>query len=155
GNVNDGRVVGTNAPMVRVTANAVSTGQTAGLELGLPRTIATTDGGVDVTVEIQSPLWAKFDRVEYYVNTTTTKTIVNKNSGAGTVGVRRYSITPDFVQTAPTDFTVSSVVVDPMVPDASRWEATTTLNLTGLTEDVWVVVLVKGTDGVSAPLFPI
>jgi hypothetical protein len=42
-----------------------------------------------------------------------------------------------------------------MVPNASRWEATTTLNLTGLTEDVWVVVLVKGTDGISEPLFPI
>jgi hypothetical protein len=155
GNVNDGRVVGTNAPMVRVTANAASTGQTAGLALGLPRTIATTDGSVDVTVQIQSPLWAEFDRVEYYVNTTTTKTITNKNSGAGTVGVRRYSVTPDFVQNAPADFTVSPVLVDPMVPGASRLEATTTLNLTGLTEDVWVVVLVKGTDGVSRPLFPI
>jgi hypothetical protein len=154
-NVNDGRVVGTNAPMVRVTANAASTGETGGLALGLPRTIETTDGNVDVTVQIQSPLWAKFDRVEYYVNTTTTKTIVNRNSGAGTVGVRRYSITPDFVQTAPGDFAVSSVVVDPMVPGASRWEATTTLNLTGLTDDVWIVVLVRGTDGISEPLFPV
>jgi hypothetical protein len=154
-NVNDGRVIGTNAPMVRVTANAASTGETAGLALGLPRTITTTDGSVDVTVQIQSPLWAKFDRVEYYVNTTTTKSITNKNSGAGTVGVRRYSVTPDFVQNAPADFAVNAVVVDPMVPNASRWEATTTLSLTGLTEDVWVVVLVKGTDGVSQPLFPI
>jgi hypothetical protein len=42
-----------------------------------------------------------------------------------------------------------------MVPGASRWEATTTLNLAGLTQDVWVVVLVKGTDGVVEPLFPI
>jgi hypothetical protein len=64
------------------------------------------------------------------VNTTTTKTIVNKNSGGGTVAVRRYSVTPDFVQTAPADFTVSPVVVDPMVPGASRLEATTTLSLT-------------------------
>jgi len=41
------------------------------------------------------------------------------------------------------------------VPGASRLEATTTLSLTGLTEDIWVVVLVKGTDGVSRPLFPV
>jgi hypothetical protein len=120
-NVNDGRVVGTNAPMVRVTVDAASTGQTGGLALGLPRTIATTDGNADVTVQIQSPIWAKFDRVEYYVNSVTTKSIVNKNSGAGTVAVRRYSITPDFVQNAPADFTVNSVVVDPMVVGASRW----------------------------------
>jgi hypothetical protein len=141
--------------MVRVTATAASTGQTGGLALGLPRTIETTDGSVDVTVEIQSPLWAEFDRVEYYVNSTTTKTIVNKNSGAGIVAVRRYSITPDFVQTAPADFVVSTAVVDPMVAGASRLEATTTLNLAGLTQDVWVVVMVKGTDGVSRPLFPV
>jgi hypothetical protein len=154
-NVNAGRVVGTNAPMVQVLANAASTGQTGGLLEGMSRTIATTDGNVDVAVDVQSPHWAKFDRIEFYVNTTTTKTIVNRNSGAGTVGVRRYSVTPDFVQTAPADFTVSSVVVDPMVPGASRWEASTTLNLTGLTQDVWVVVLVKGTDGNVEPLFPI
>jgi hypothetical protein len=154
-NVNDGRVIGTNAPMVRVTVNAASTGQTAASHSACRAPIATTDGNADVTVQIQSPLWAKFDRVEYYVNSTTTKSIVNKNSGAGTVAVRRYSITPDFVQNAPADFTVNSVVVDPMVVGASRWEATTTLNLTGLTQDVWVVVLVRGTDGVSEPLFPI
>ena len=155
GNVNDGRVVGTNAPMVRVTANAVSTGQTGGLDLSLPRTIATTDGAVDITVDIQSPLWAKFDRVEFYVNSTTTKFFVTRNPGNGMIQVPRYSITPDFVQTAPADFAVSSVVVDPMVANASRWEATTTLNLTGLTDDVWVVVLVRGTDGNVEPLFPI
>jgi hypothetical protein len=28
-------------------------------------------------------------------------------------------------------------------------------NLTGLTDDVWIVVLVRGTDGVSKPLFPV
>jgi hypothetical protein len=29
------------------------------------------------------------------------------------------------------------------------------LSLTGLTEDVWVVAIVRGTDGVSRPLFPV
>ena len=69
--------------------------------------------------------------------------------------VTRYSITPDHVQTAPADFTVTPVNVHPSVPGADRLEATTTLTLTGLTEDVWIVVMVKGTDGVSEPLFPV
>ena len=38
---------------------------------------------------------------------------------------------------------------------ANRLEAHATLNLTGLSEDAWIVVMVKGTDGVSKPLFPI
>jgi len=29
------------------------------------------------------------------------------------------------------------------------------LSLTGLTDDIYVVVMVKGTDGVSKPLFPV
>jgi hypothetical protein len=38
---------------------------------------------------------------------------------------------------------------------SSRLEASTTLSLTGLTEDIWVVVMVKGKDGVSRPLYPV
>ena len=66
-NVNAGRVVGTNAPMVRGEAFASSTGQRARLELGFPTIVETVDGAVDIIVEIQSPLWAQFDRIEYYV----------------------------------------------------------------------------------------
>ncbi len=149
--VNAGRAFGTNSPIVRVTATAASTGETGGLALGLPTTIATTDGAVDVHVDIQSPVWAEFDRVEYYVNSTTTRSTTSKQSGAGPVSVNRYAITPDHVQTvAPTLVTVNG-----SIPGAQRWEASTTLSLTGLTQDSWIVVMVKGTDGVSRPLFPV
>lgn len=157
-NVNAGRATGTNTPYMKVTTSAASTGETGGLELGLPLEIATADGAVDVTVEIQSPLWAEFDTVEFYVNSVTTRSIEQVNSGdpsVDPVDVMRYSVTPDFTHTAGTDFTVSTVVVDPGVPGASRLEATTTLNLTGLTSDVWIVAIVRGTDGVSRPLFPV
>jgi hypothetical protein len=43
----------------------------------------------------------------------------------------------------------------PAIPGAKHWEATTTLNLTGLAADAWVIVLVRGTDGTSRPLFPV
>lgn len=150
-NVNDGRSVGSNAPFVRITAEADSTAQTAGLALGLPTLIATTDGNVEVTVEVQSPLWGEFDTIELYVNSTTTRTSSNKESGNGPVSVKRYSITPDYSQS------VSPTVVDvfPLITDAKRLEATATFNLTGLTDDVWIVAMVKGTDGISRPLFPV
>jgi hypothetical protein len=123
-NVNAGRSIGTNAPMVRVTADAASTGQSASLALGDPLTIATTDGAVDVTVEVQSPTWAQFDRIELYVNSTTTRTMSNKETGNGPVSVKRYAITPDVVQTAPADFTVVTVPVPGTA--SSRLEAITT-----------------------------
>jgi len=152
-NVNAGRSIGTNGPMVRVTATAASTGQTASLALGSPTTIATTNGAVDVTVDVQSPTWVEFDRIEFYVNSTTTRTTVSKETGNGPVSVKRYSITPNFVKTAPADFTVNT---EPAPGTSSnRLHATTTLSLTGLTEDAWIVVMVKGTDGVSRPLYPV
>jgi hypothetical protein len=148
-NVNAGRVVGTNGPMVRVTVTADSTGEVAGLELGMPTLIVTTNGEVEIEVDIQSPTWAPFDRVEYYVNTTTTRrTFTFQQTGAGFITVRRYSVTPDYVQNV-----TPSVV--PVTGTADRLEASTSLTLSGLTEDIWVVVLVKGTDGVSEPLFPV
>lgn len=150
-NVNQGRAFGTNGPMVRVSVSALSTGDTGSLEHGDTNLISTTDGNATVTVDIQSPTWVEFDTIEYYVNTTTTR--VTSPNAIPAISVRRYTITPDFVQTAGVDFTVNTVPVAGTSSD--RFEATATLPLTGLTEDTWVVVLVKGTDGVSRPLFPV
>jgi len=154
-NVNDGRSFGTNGPMVRITVEAASTGDEGGLELTKPTTIATTDGEVDITVDIQSPEWIQFDTVEYYINTTTTQFVLqDQEVGFGPpLDINRYSINPDVVQTAPGDFVINSVPV--AGTSSNRLEATSTLSLTGLTEDIWVVVMVKGTDGNSEPLFPV
>lgn len=154
-NVNEGRVFGSNAPVVRITSSAASTGQVGGLELGLPRTIETTDGSVDVTLEIQSPIWAEFDRIEIYVNSATTKSVEQRQSGIGFVDVTSYAVTPDYVLEAGVDFTVTPVDVVPSVPGAQRLEAVANLTLNGLTEDVWIVAVVRGTDGVSRPMFPV
>jgi hypothetical protein len=153
-NVNAGRAFGTDGPMVRVSASATSTGQTANLEHDGSNTLLTTDGEVQITVDIQSPTWAEFDRVEFYINTTTTRfTLQDRETGAGQIDVNRYTITPDIVQTAPGDFTVN---LEPAPGTSSnRLEATAQLTLNGLTEDTYVVVMVKGTDGVSKPLFPV
>lgn len=153
-NVNNGRSFGSNGPIVRVRATAPSTAEEARLELGYPTEITSTDGEVDVQVDIQSPAWAEFDRVEFYVNSTTTCSSSVKAAGTqppSNVTVKRYAITPDFVQTAPADFTVAS---DEVLDGHFRLEASTSLTL-NLTQDSWIVVMVKGTDGISKPLFPV
>ncbi len=155
GHVNAGRAFGTNGPMLRFTALANSTAEAGGLELGLPTLIATNDGEVDVSVDIQSPVWAEFDRVEFYVNATTTKFTSSKQSGAGMVTLTRYTVAPSYVKNKGTDFSVSTVTVDGAIPGAQRLEATVDLHLSGLTDDVWIVAVVRGTDGVSRPLFPV
>ena len=53
------------------------------------------------------------------------------------------------------DFDVAVVDVAPGVVGGQRLEANVTVPFTSLTEDTWFVVVVKGTDGVCAPLFPV
>jgi hypothetical protein len=156
--VNAGKAFGTIGPMLRVTLEALTGGSTASLEIGDPLLVTAMDGKVEVTVDIQSPAWAEFDTVEYYLNSTTIQTIIeNVESGAGQVDISRYGIAPDFVDTPSLTLVTD---VDPNVSGSDRLEATSTLTLDGtlnpvLTEDTWIVVMVKGTDGVSRPIFPV
>jgi hypothetical protein len=150
-NVVAGRLTGTNAPFVNITAHAVSTNETAGLTLDKGTLIATTDGAVDVTVTVASPLWAEFDRVEFYVNNA--PQAFDDDGNAATR--KRYRVIPDFVRSAPADFTVTTVNDFPAIAGAEHYQATVTLPLTGLIKDTWIVALVRGTDGVSHPLFPV
>src|SRR5262249_33909517 len=128
-NVNAGRAFGTNAPIVRVTVHAASTNQTGGIALGQPTLISTTDGSVDIDVDVQSPIWAQFDTIELYVNTTTTRTVTMQQSGNGFVPVARYGITP----TASHAVVPTPVVVNGSIPGAARLHASTSFALNGLT----------------------
>ena len=74
-------------------------------------------------------------------------------TGAGQIDVNRYAVAPEFAQTGDVDFVINTVPV--AGTSSGRVEATSTLHLNGLAEDIWVVVVVKGTDGVSRPLFPV
>jgi hypothetical protein len=151
GNVNEGRTFGTNGPFVNVTASAASTGQNGSIALGQPTLISTTDGEATITVDIQSPIWAEFDRVEYYINSAQ----YPDNTDGNPATPPTYRAAPDVIQVKGTDFAVNTVNDFPSIPGASHLEATATLNLSGLTQDTWVAVVVRGTDGVSKPIFPV
>lgn len=117
----------------------------------------TRDGTVDVRsgngrvvleVEAQAPLWAPFDRVEIYANADTV--VSRTREGVPTL----YGAEPTLVLAAGTDVPLVREVVDAGVPGAERWVSRFSLPFS-LDRDTWFVVVVKGTDGVSHPMFPV
>jgi hypothetical protein len=122
----------------------------ASFALGGETLVTATDGSVDLAIDVQAPSWAPYDRIEIYRNA---QTVVTGTTG-GTPTY--YSANPTQVLTLGAgDFSRTLVNVVPSVPGADRYETNVTVPLTGLTRDEWVVVVVKGTQGNSAPMFPI
>jgi hypothetical protein len=52
-------------------------------------------------------------------------------------------------------FDITIVDVHPTVSGAKRQEVTVNVPFTGLTQDTWFAVVVRGTDGVCEPMFPV
>jgi len=150
-NIVSGWAIGTNAPFFTPTITAASTGETAGLNVGQATLLRTTDGNVDLHLDIKSPLWAGFDRIEVYVNNAPQRWDHDNNAATR----MRYRVIPNVTMNAGADFVVTIVEDIPDFPGAGHREASVNIPLTGLTEDSWVVVLVRGTPGVSRPLFPV
>jgi hypothetical protein len=146
-NVAAGRAVGTNAPFISIEAS--SGDAVAGLALDHPTIIPVTGGSATVTVTVKSPSWAEFDRIELYANSPTQPW----DHDANPTTRLRYRATPQYVQNAGADFTLTKVT--DVAGIADHLEATATFTLENVTEDTWVVALVHGTDGVSRPLFPV
>jgi hypothetical protein len=170
--VKNGKAVGGQGIYVQTRLVADSTGETTGFELAdqtidvtVPVTppklvqrpgVVTTDGAVHLDIEIQAPAWAPYDRIEIYTNSATT--VAASNGGVPVL----FGAVPDLVLTLGAgDFTVQSVDVSPPgdpIPGATRLETTRRVTFAGpsaLTEDAWFVVIVKGTPGVSPPMFPV
>jgi len=145
--VNAGRVVGSNGPFVRISVEGDG-GELAGLDLGLPRLVTAT-ATPTLHLNIQSPEWAEFDTIDIYINT---QPVAVPDSNFLGVEVPRYNVVPSITLIAGVDFDVERVVVDETY-DAARLEANVDLPLP-VDGDTWVVVVVKGTDGVSRPLWP-
>lgn len=147
--VNDGRVIGTNGPFIRMTIEGDG-GALAGLELGLPRVVAATGEAV-VHLHVQSPEWSRFDTIELYANTVPIP-VPDRNFFG--VEVPRYNVEPALTLAAGVDFEIEQrTVFDDGRLVATRNEAAVDVVLP-VDGDTWVVVVVKGTEGVSPPLWP-
>jgi hypothetical protein len=149
--VKQGRTVGGYSPFLRATVHAESTGQTGGLALGLPTLITTSDGNATLHLEMRSPVWVEFDTVELYMNNIP----VPFDDDGNFFTPPQYQASPDVVLTAGVDFEVTVVTDYTGIPGASHREATVSYDLGTLSQDTWVVALVRGSDGTSEPLFPV
>jgi len=122
----------------------------AHLGLGGSTTLVTAgDGNVTLVIDVQAPMWAQFDQVAIFTNARTFASGTNDGVPVDFLAI------PDRVLTRGTDFVLPPPVeVVPGVPGAERQE----LHLEetfALTEDTWFVVLVRGSDGISEPMFPV
>jgi len=119
--------------------------------LGLGGSTELDTGGdpeVVLEIDVQAPVWAEFDTIRIYANAATFATGSNGAvpvdfTAAATQVLRRGE---HFVLPPP-------VEVAPDVPGAQRQELHLEVPFT-LTEDTWFVVVVRGSDGVSQPMFP-
>jgi hypothetical protein len=153
--VDDGRAVGGQGVYVQTRLLATDgSGDAADLTLAGSTTMTDSAGNVALEIHVQSPGWAAWDRVEIYANAATFP--VGSGSGFGATPTRvldEGDCDPTTSGDGDFDIDVTSDVGG--VAGADRLSATITESFTGLTEDTWFVVVVKGTDGECAPMFPL
>jgi hypothetical protein len=131
----------------RLLANDDSEG-VADLTLTGNNLVRSSNGSVTLEITAQAPIWAPFDRVEIYANASTV--VARRSDGVATL----YGAEPTLVLVAGDDFVLVRENIFPAIPGAERWKATLNVSFGDLTQDTWFVVVVKGTDGVSQPMFP-
>jgi hypothetical protein len=158
--VDAGRAVGGQGIYVQTRLLAQDgSGAVADLTLGGSTDVASSNGEVQLEIRVQAPLWARFDTIEIYRNADTLpfdpaapylfyadpadpKTIIKSEGDC------------DPATTGDGNFDIPIVNVHPSVPGAQRQDVTVTETYT-LTEDTWFVVVVRGSDGVCGPMFPV
>jgi len=96
-----------------------------------------------------APLWAEYDTIEIYRNATTC--VAQRNGGVPVL----FSAIPTQTLEAGSEFTISEVEDFPGIPGAGHRETTHSVRFSGLAGDAWFVVVVKGTPGISEPMFPV
>jgi hypothetical protein len=147
--VEAGRAVGGQGLFVRT--RLIADGGTAELTLGRSTDVVSSNGELTLEIEVQAPLWAQFDRIDVYQN------------AAPVGGPYLYSATPtltllegdcDPATTGDGDFDISIVDVHPGVAGGQRQEVTLSVPRT-VAEDTWFAVVVRGSDGVCEPMFPV
>jgi hypothetical protein len=146
--VNAGRVIGSGGLFMRVELEGDGAA-TASHVLGSPQTVAATSGSGTVNVHVEAPTWAEFDRIEVYANSE--PDCRNRFTFLGVVN-RVCDVSPLVTLNKGGDFTVSTA---PGVSGQGQRlvaDASAPLTVTG---DTWVIVVARGTDGVSKPLFPV
>ena len=153
--VDAGRAVGGQG--VFVTTRLLATdgsGDVADLTWGGDTTMTDAGGDVVLEIDVQSPAWAEWDTIEVYANATTFTAGSPYLFGATpTLSLQEGDCDPATTGDGDFDVTLTHDVAG--VPGADRWSATLEVPFDDLAEETWFVVVVKGSDGLCAPMFPI
>lgn len=143
-----------NAPFLMVKARNAA-GQTAGLEIGdafgtVNRPLPAPGGTVDLQIGIKSPMWAPYDQILVFVNGATVR---HTNSQGQPISPARYRLcAPAQRFDLPGGFTREEFEI--AGTGAKRYETAKTVAITNAV-DYWIVVMARGTDGKSAPMWPV
>jgi hypothetical protein len=150
-----GKAVGGQGVYVQTRLLATDgSGDVADLSQGGDTAMTDATGNVVLEIQVQSPAWARWDRVEVYANAVTATAGSPYLFGATpTVVIDEGDCNPATVGDGDFDVTVTPSVGG--VPGADRLSATLNVPFSGLAAGTWFVVVVKGTDGQCAPMFPI
>jgi hypothetical protein len=150
-----GKAVGGQGVYVQTRLLATDgSGDVADFSLGGDTTMTDAAGNVVLEIRVQSPAWARWDRVEVYANAATAPAGSPYLFGATpTLVLDEGDCNPATLGDGDFDVTVTPSVGG--VAGADRLGATLQVPFNGLAGDTWFVVVVKGTDGQCAPMFPI
>jgi hypothetical protein len=147
--VNAGRAFGSNGPFVELSLVAGSGANAAGLGLGSSLSSGPAGGGpATLGIAVSSPVWAEFDTIEVYSNSTPSCVSAYNIFG---VLYKDCVVEPSATLVAGTDFTVNQGTGQ--LGAGEVLSATASVNVDA-SEDGWLIIVVRGTDGVSRPLFP-
>jgi hypothetical protein len=150
-----GRAVGGQGVYVQTRLLATDgSGDAADLSLAGDTAMTDATGNVVLEIQVQSPAWARWDRVEVYANAATATAGSPFLFGATpTVVLDEGDCNPATLGDGDFDVTVTPSVGG--VGGADRLSATLSVPFGPLATDTWFVVVVKGTDGQCAPMYPI
>ncbi len=147
-----GKAIGTNGPLLLLQAYGQFNGvmQHAGLLIDEDVTMPA-DVGSDVmlTATISTPKWAPVDTIKFYINNQPARTTAADEPA-------RYRVCANAqIRAGDEGWKEVEVVVNDAVLDGSRIDVMATLALETITADTWIVVTGGGTDGISAPVWPV
>lgn len=134
----------TNGPYLTVT---LGSGEEA---VGLGETLVIEGGGTaTLKIAVEAPKWVEWDQVDIYVNTVPEPQLGDGQSERDfhmTPKVPTYAMTPSYrLSTGDGSLTVT-------VADGKR--SSTIEQAVTITEDSWIVVMVRGNDGISNHSYP-
>ncbi len=153
--VNVGRAIGSGGLFMRIELEG-DLGATASHAIADPLTVNAAGGGADaVNIRIESPTWAEFDTVDIYANSSP-----NCDDEFTFFGVLNPTCTVSPLTTkvaSPPYGTGSDFTITPTTGvsgSGTRLVADFSVPLT-ITSDTWIIVVARGTQPSSAPLFPV